>query len=157
MKTGKIKSFLLISAAAASRLFIKIALLDMAPDRKCSLMTTVSRIIEGKIEISPAYFEGEAEEEIRVELEKAVKRSATARAVAARRKEEQLNATIDSAAMVEAGAVNEVSVSAVVSEHETISLVKESENKTLEPEIKSLSEPRRRKRRRRGRRRAKKI
>ncbi|MDE6557277.1 MAG: hypothetical protein K2K55_10000 [Duncaniella sp.] len=78
---------MIISAAAAARLFLKIAALELRPEFKLDILTTVSAIIEGRLDISAAdYFYLPQEKEIGRELAKAIVRSARARAAAARRR-----------------------------------------------------------------------
>ena len=77
----------IISAAAATRLFLRIASLGLRPEFKLDLLTTVSDIIEGRREISDADLSLPEEKEIGRDLAKAIERSAKARAAAARRRE----------------------------------------------------------------------
>ncbi|MDE6556372.1 MAG: hypothetical protein K2K55_05355 [Duncaniella sp.] len=83
----KTKKHLLVSTAAAARIFIKIATMAISDLRKTALLSLVAGIIEGRLDITDADFFGEAAEEIRTDLIKAISRSARARATAARRRE----------------------------------------------------------------------
>ena len=85
MKTTPSKPSLLVSVAAAARLFIRISAMDIDSASKCAIMTMVSNIISGDLDISDAVFSEEGED-IRSELVKALDRSAKARAAAARRR-----------------------------------------------------------------------
>ena len=85
---------MIISVAAATRLFIKIATIFMEPFQKCKLMETVTEIIEGRLDINQAVFSGEEGEEIRSYLAKAIIRSTKARAIAARRRKSAENVTV---------------------------------------------------------------
>ena len=78
---------MIISAAAAARLFLEIATLSIPAGEKCSLMKKVSDIVEHRVDLGDAVFCGETEEQIRASLEKAIGRSAKARAAARRRRE----------------------------------------------------------------------
>ncbi|MDE6556611.1 MAG: hypothetical protein K2K55_06565 [Duncaniella sp.] len=84
MKNKNTKTQMIISAAAASRLFLKIASMEMDTVEKCHLMTVVSGVIGGHADIAQANFFGA--EDIRLDLAKAIIRSARARAAAARRR-----------------------------------------------------------------------
>ncbi|MDE6556625.1 MAG: hypothetical protein K2K55_06635, partial [Duncaniella sp.] len=84
MKTKTPKTPMLISTAAAARIFLKIASMDITSDIKCQLMMTVSSIIESRIDIADADFPT-AGEEIHKQLVTAILRSAKAREAAARR------------------------------------------------------------------------
>ncbi|MDE6555547.1 MAG: hypothetical protein K2K55_01120 [Duncaniella sp.] len=85
MKSKNTKAPMIISAAAAARLFLKIASMELDPIEKCQLMTLLSEIIDGRRDIDNACFPT-ACEEIRSDLTKAISRSAKARAAAARRR-----------------------------------------------------------------------
>ncbi|MDE6556035.1 MAG: hypothetical protein K2K55_03635, partial [Duncaniella sp.] len=86
MKEKTPKATMIISAAAAARLFLKIATMAIRPDLKDRLMKTVSSIISGQSDIADADFSDDEAKQIGTELEKAIRRSSTARAAAARRR-----------------------------------------------------------------------
>ncbi len=85
-KTKTPKQSLIISAAAAARLFLRIASLEIKLEFKDQLLTVVAKIISGQPGVSRADFFFKEEKEILAELDKAIERSAKARAAAARRR-----------------------------------------------------------------------
>ena len=88
MNKKNTKTPMLISAAAAARLFLKIASMPLSPDIKSDLLTAVSEIIRGQRDLSASEFLCEEGKEIASDLAKAIVRSAKARAAAARRRQE---------------------------------------------------------------------
>ncbi|MDE6555951.1 MAG: hypothetical protein K2K55_03215 [Duncaniella sp.] len=151
MKTGSSKTPMLVSTAAAAHLFIIISSMDIDPAQKCDLLTLVSDIINGYIDITEASFPEEAEE-VRSYLIKAIRRSAKARAAAARRRSavDVVSTARDCEVTPVSDASIEIDKAGTVAEdnHEEV-VAEEKEDKPEEPLQPAVNHKKRRRRRRR--------